>query len=224
MKPLLLTLFALIFFSTASIAQDLINILSNQICECLEKENITNMEDGNACFEQVLVKNLDKLYEYYNVKTLEEINFDKMGADIGAILTKECDYMVRYFTNPINKFEEEFIPEKNLDCSALRSGEYYYVSPNITTKVNDTTYVSIKDNMYLERFNDGRKYALLDINWSSDCKFDLIFKDSNDINKNAFSKKGDIYSYEMVSSTPRSYIIRMTYKEQDYKFELFTID
>lgn len=165
----------------------------------------------------------EKLYSYYDVKTLDEINFDKMGADIGAILVKECDYMIPYFTDPINKFEEGFVPEENLDCSALHSGDYYYVSPNLTTKVNDTTYVTIKDKMYLERFNSSRNYALLDINWTSDCKFDLIFKNSNDNFKNAMSKKGDIYSYEMVSSTPSSYILKMNYKEQDYKFKLYVV-
>lgn len=198
--------------------------MANQICDCLEKENVLDMEDGNACFEQAMVKNLDRLYDYYNVKSLDEINFDEMGAEIGAVLAKDCAYLLSYLTNPINKFEDDFVPEKNLDCTGLHTGDYYYISPNLTTKVNDTTYVTIKDKMYMERFDAGRKYALLDINWTSDCKFDLIFNHSNDMFKNAFSKKGDAYSYEIVSSTPISYVLKMIFKEQTYKFELYKMD
>lgn len=224
MKITLATTLVLGLFTLSTSAQDLPNILSDQICECLEKENITNIEDADVCYEQAIVKNLDKLYDYYNVKSLDDINFETIGNEIGVILINECDYMMPYFTNPINKFEEDFVPEKNLDCSGLRSGDYYYLNPNILTKMNDTTYVTIKDKMYLERFDAGRKYALLDINWTSDCKFDLEFKNSNDSFKTEMSKKEELHSYEVVESTPQSYILKMQFKAQDYKFELFAIE
>ena len=73
----------------------------------------------------------------------------------------------------------------------------------------------------MERMKNGRTYSFLDIEWIDDCQFDLTFKESNDPFKSALSETGDKYEYEMISSTPNFYIIKMKWKKQEYKFELY---
>ena len=221
MTKKLLPLLIGLLFPLFSIGQDVPKKIAKQICKCLEKEEVTSLEDIDPCFEKVLVKNFENLYKFYDVETIDEINFDKLGAEIAVLLSKECDYFIPYLTDPINKFEEDFVPEKNLVCTELHAGDYYYLTPNPFSKQRDTTFVTIRDNMYLERMEAGRTYSLLDINWLSDCQFELVFNNSNDLVKNALSKKGDSYNYEMVSSTSSSFIIKMTFNDQIYKFELF---
>ena len=207
-----------------SFSQNLPKKIANQICKCIEKEKATYIEDMKPCFEKTIIKKIEDIYKYFNVDTFDEIDFDKFGAEIGAILTKECDYSTKLMKKPENQFEEDFIPQKNLDCKRLHSGDFYYLIQNPITNENDTTFVTIKGKMYLERMNMGRTYSMLDINWIDDCKFELIFKDSNDLFKDALSKPGERYSYEMVSSTPKSFIIRMDFNGQQFKIELFTVD
>jgi hypothetical protein len=155
---------------------------------------------------------------------MDELDFDKIGVEIGVHLTKECSYIQPYLVNPINKIDKDFIPDANLDCSELKNGDFYYVQPNPITKVNDTTFVSIKDKMYLERMRNGSTYSLLDIQWVDDCRFDLIFQNSNDPIKSNLSKKGDKYEYQMISSTPKSFVVKIKWLGQEYKFELHKIE
>jgi hypothetical protein len=92
---------------------------------------------------------------------------------------------------------------------------------NTITKTKDTTFVTIKDNMFLERMNNGRTYAMLDIKWKNDCEFELIFKDSNDPIKSEMSKPGEKYRYQAVSSTSNSHILKLLWKKKEYKIEFF---
>ena len=135
---------------------------------------------------------------------------------------KECDYVLENLTPKENKFKKNLKPKQNLDCTKLKTGEFYYLTPNTINKTtNDTTFVTIKGNMFLERMNRGRTYSMLDINWIDNCKFELIFKDSNDPIKSVVSAPGEKYNYEMVSSTPNSYILKLFWGENEYKIELF---
>lgn len=198
--------------------------LSKKLCKCLEKEKITSVDDMNPCFEKVLIKNLEEIYKVYNIKTLEEFDMDKLSIDIGVKLMKECDYAMQNLIQKEAKFADDFVPDANLDCSELKSGDFYYLIPNSVTKVSDTTFVTIKNDMYLERMKSGRSYSLLKIKWVDDCKFNLIFQDSNDKIKAAMSNPGDIYNYETVSSTPNSFIIKLNWRKQEFRIELFKAD
>ncbi|MFH6768815.1 hypothetical protein V8G56_08715 [Gaetbulibacter aquiaggeris] len=120
--------------------------------------------------------------------------------------------------------EKDFVPKENLDCSRLKKGEFYYLNSTPNSMIKDTTFVSIKDQILMERMKNGKTYSFLDIVWIDDCRFDLIFKESNDPFKSALSEKGDKYEYELISSTTNSYIIRMKWKKQEYKFELYRIE
>jgi hypothetical protein len=219
-KPLIL-LFLILFFSNSIFSQDMPEKLAKKICKCLEKEQIKTIEEMNPCFEKVLVDNLKEIYKAYKIKSIEELDFDKLGLEIGAKLMKECDYALEKLTPEENKFKKDFVPEKNLGCSNLKNGEFYYLNLNTITKTKDTTFVTIKDNMFLERMNNGRTYAMLDIKWKNDCEFELIFKDSNDPIKSEMSKPGEKYRYQAVSSTSNSHILKLFWKKKEYKIEFF---
>lgn len=221
MNKFLLSLFFLISFSNSIFSQDMSEKLAKKICKCLEKEKIKSIEEMNPCFEKVIVDNLKGLYKAYKVKSIDEIDFDKLGVEIGVKLMKECDYALEKLTPEENKFEKDFIPEKKLDCSNLKNGDFYYLNLNTITKTKDTTFVTIKDNMFLERMNRGRTYSTLDIKWKNDCEFELIFKNSNDPIKSKMSKPGEKYKYQVVSSTSNSHILKLFWKKKEYKIELF---
>jgi len=223
MKKKLLIFFAIIIIPYLTNGQDMSEKLSKKICTCLEKEKIKSTEKMEQCFEKILISNLEEIYKVYKIKSLDDFDFEKLEIDIGVKLMKNCDYAMENLTNVENKFDEDFISDEDLDCSELKNGDFYYLSPNPETNIIDTTFVTIKNKMYLERMNGGKSYSLLDINWVNDCKFSLIFKDSNDKYKSAMSKPGDIYNYEIVSSTPNSIILKLIWKKQEYKIDFYKV-
>ena len=111
------------FFSILGFSQELSEVLSEQLCKCYEDENATSIEKADLCFEQVLFKNYDSLLNYYSVDSLDEINFDKLSAEIAVYLTKNCSYMNENFRNPENSFEDDFIPKENLNCNDFKNGD-----------------------------------------------------------------------------------------------------
>jgi hypothetical protein len=195
--------------------------LARKICKCLEKEEVKTLEEMNPCFEKVFVDNLKEIYKAYEIKSIEELDFNKLGVEIGVKLMKECDYALEKLTPEENKFEKDFVPEKSLDCSNLKNGEFYYLNLNTITKTKDTTFVTIKDNMFLEKMNNGRTYSMLDIKWKSDCEFELIYKNSNDPIKSEMSKLGEKYKYQVVSSKSNSHILKLFWEKKEYKIEFF---
>lgn len=221
-KKGLLVLFCIVCISISH-SQNIAKKLSKKICKCIEKEKITEVNKMNPCFERVIVSNLKEIYKSYKINTIDELNFEKLGLKIGVILSKECDYALKNFTSNENKFEENFKTEKNLDCSDMKNGEYFYVIKNTLTKKYDTTFVTIKNQMFLERMNNGLNYSLLDIKWNGKCEFDLIFKDSNDNIKSQMSNPGDKYKYEIVSIKNNSFILKLFWRKKEYKIELFKI-
>ena len=221
MNKRLTIFFLIISFSFNSFGQDMSSKLAKEICACLEKEKVTSIKKMNPCFEKVLVNNLKEIYKAYKIKTIDELDLDKFGIEVGSKLMKECDYAINNLMPEENKFEKDFVPKKNLDCSDLKAGDYYYLTANTDTQKKDTTFVTIKKKMFLERMDNGRTYSMLDINWLDKCKFELIFKHSNDPIKNGMSVPGEKYKYQMVSSTPNSYILKSFWKKREFKVEFF---
>lgn len=197
--------------------------LSKQFCKCLEENNITSLKVAEPCFEQVMFKNADELYKFYKVNKFEDIDFDAIGNQIAVYLVKECDYIQPYLIDPIESKTKDTLSYKKLECKRIK-GDFYYVQMNQFTMKSDSTFVTITDNIYLERMKNGKTFSLLDIEWIDDCNFEIIFKESNDPFKKALSKKGDVYKYEIISSTYNSFQILMKWKEQEYKFTLHTLD
>ena len=223
MIKIYLTLIVLLF-SVKITAQDLPKILSEKICSCIENEKIVEREEIGSCFNKVIGNNIENITKYYKVDSADDVDVNKLAAEVSINLSKNCDYLNNNLRNPKSEFQNDFIPEENIDCNRLKSGEFYYIIENVVTKKNDTTYITIRDKMFLERMENGKKYSLLDINWVTDCQFELIFKNSNDPMKNNFSKEGDKYLYDIVSSTSNSFVMRLNFLNQIYKVEFFILE
>lgn len=204
-------------------SQKLIKKSSSKLCKCLEKNEITSLENINPCLEQVILKDLEVFYDYYNVQSLEDVDFEKFGNEVAVELSKSCDYFMSSFTDPMNKVDKNFIPKENLSCKQLRKGNFYYLTPNYITKRKDTTFVSINNKTYIERMNNGKTYSLLEIDWVDDCSFNLIFQESNDPLKSTLSKIGDKYNYEVIDNNEKSCVLKLNWKKQEYKFEFYKV-
>lgn len=219
LKTILFT-FVFIIASNQLFSQNLVNKLSKQLCECLEKEKIKNINEMNGCFEDIIIDNLKEIKQFYNARTFEEINIEELAGKVGVKMMNECNYVRDNFPSGGLEGDKRVEKQPDLKCDDIRKGDFYYVktAPN---QVQDTTYVTITDKMYLERMKKGQTYSLLDINWTSDCKFTLTFSESNDPFKKEMSKKGDIYQYEVVQNNANSMFLQINWKGKDYQFEMF---
>lgn len=212
-----------LLMSTTVFSQKVYDKIATKICKCLEKEEVKTEEGLSSCFERTLMSNIDGLYKHFDAKTIDDIDMDEAGGVIGAHLAKNCDYISDVFADEAGK-ESTFIePEEGLNCLNIQQGEYYYINEVKELNIKDTTYVTLTNTMYLERIRGGKTYSMLDINWTSDCNFELTFKDSNDPLKKALSNPGDIYTYEVIKNTPTSIIVETFLQKKKYQVEFFKV-
>lgn len=223
-KQIILILILFNSFCSLLFAQDLYSNLSKEICECIEKENVKSLEEMNPCFENVIIDNLREIKAYYNVATLDEIDMDELGNKLGARLINECKETTKLISTEYLKDEPIIEKQENLTCDELKQGDFYYLTKRINSNVSDTTYVTISNQMFLERMNYGKNYSLLNIIWKDDCKFDLEFKESNDPFKKELSKPGDIYQYEIITNDTKSVKLKLKWKQEEYQIELFKLE
>ncbi len=209
--------------SLSANGQDIYDKFSKKLCQCLEKEKVTTVEAMPRCFEEVLIKNIDELKEYYGVTSFREINTEELGNKVAAKLLKNCDYALEAFSNQQKQEDKIVTKQPNLTCEDLKSGDFYYLNGRSNTTIPDTTYVTISNNMFLERMNNGRTYSLLNLEWKGECKFKLIFKESNDPFKKELSKPGDTYLYEVMTNGPESIVVKVYWRKEEFQVELFKV-
>jgi len=138
-------------------------------------------------------------------------------------MIKECQYVIDTFQPGIVGNEEKVTKQPDLKCDNLKNGDFYYLTKRTEDGIVDTTFVTISNDMFLERMKNGRTYSLLNIKWQDNCKFDLIFKESNDPMKKEISKPGDVYKYEILTNGNKSLFLKTTWMDRSYQFELIKI-
>lgn len=205
-------------------AQEIIDKLSKKLCKCVEKGEVKNVSEMGPCFEELLINNLKEIKEYYNAETMDDIDMGEIGNKIGAKMIKECEYVVKTFPTTMAGNEKEVTKEPDLKCDDLKSGNFYYLTTRPEVGIMDTTFVTISNNMFLERMKNGRTYSMLNIKWKDDCRFDLVFIESNDPFKKELSKPGDVYEYEVLTNGNESLFIKSNWMGRNYQFELIKIE
>ncbi|TMU50991.1 hypothetical protein [Flagellimonas algicola] len=205
-------------------SQDVIDKLSRKLCKCAEKQEVNNINEMGPCFEEVLIDNLKDIKEHYNAKTMDDIDMEEIGNKVGAKIIKECPYVTETFPTDIVGNEEKIAKQPDLKCGDLQNGDFYYLTQRPETEAADTTFVTISNDMFLERMKNGRTYSLLNIKWKDDCKFDLIFRESNDPFKKELSSPGDVYEYEILTNGSESLYLQSTWKKRSFQFELIKIE
>ncbi|MEK6154553.1 hypothetical protein WIW50_14885 [Flavobacteriaceae bacterium 3-367] len=214
---------AILLLNNSLHAQEMFDGLTRKLCKCIEREKASNTEDIGFCFEKVMMNRLQEIKEYYDAQTMSEIDVEEMGNIIGAKMMKECDYFLEHFSSDIVGPEKTVKKQPDLRCDDLKNGEFYYLTTRPNTTVQDTTFVTISNGMYLERMRHGKTYSLLKIKWKDDCTFNLEFQESNDPFKKEVSQAGDIYEYEVLTNGKNSYILQLFWRKRNYQFELFRL-
>lgn len=223
MKAIKYIIFFLILIPNSYYGQELHEKLARELCKCVEKQKLEKIEDIEICMQTLIIDNAEKLLKFHNVKLITDLSED-VFVDIGAKFTKNCDYAMRLIKNPIKEKMNNDTSEIFLKCNEFKEGEYYYlVAKGMETTQMDTTFVTITKTHFYERMNSGKTYSNLKIHWKDNCKFDLEFVESNDSFKKNLSKPGEIYSYEIVRTTPDSVYLKILYREVEFHFELIKI-
>jgi hypothetical protein len=204
-------------------AQDIIDKLSKKLCKCIEKQEVKNANEMGPCFEDLLINNWKEIKEHYKAETMEDINMEEVGNKIGAKMIKECHYVLENFPSGVVGDEEKVEKQPDLNCIDLKKGDFYYLTERPEVGIVDTTFVTISNDMFLERMKNGKTYSLLNIKWKENCEFDLIFKESNDPMKKEISKTGDVYEYEILTNSSESVFLKTIWMDRSYQFELIKI-
>lgn len=225
MRKLIFSFIVLIATINYSFSQDINDKISDELCQCVEESEIKSMAEFEPCFETVILKNFSALLDFHDVKLIDDLD-ESVVEGIIAKFSKECDFVFELVEDTVLESIPKEKPVNALKCEDAKNGDFYYTQAVYIedSSVVDTTYVTISGDMFLERMKGGKTYSLLDIIWKDDCSFDLSFVQSNDSFKKQLSKKGEIYSYEIVSATENSLFLKLTYKENEYHVELIKIE
>jgi len=221
-KFILLNTLFLLFINTAS-SQEFINRMSTELCECFVNEGVSKPEEMVPCFDSMIERETPMLMKYFEVDTPAELELENILIKIGANLSKECDYIIPILGENYDKLETSIDPDVNLDCSNIKTGKFYYTQLNPVKQVMDTTFVTITESKYREEMNSTKTYSLLNIDWKNDCSFDLVFQESNDKFKNSLSKKGDKYSYQVLSIKENLIKMKLIWRTHVMYFDLIKI-
>jgi len=73
-KPILVFLLIIPFLASAQ--DKMVVQLSKQLCKCFEKTSVTNLEEAIPCYEQMITNNAEKIYLFYKVESLEDLDFE----------------------------------------------------------------------------------------------------------------------------------------------------
>ncbi|MEM6894773.1 MAG: hypothetical protein AAF554_13860 [Bacteroidota bacterium] len=201
--------------------QDFYEKLSKKLCSCLEREKIETADQMPLCYEQILFGNMEEIKKHYQVASLNDIDAEALGSKVAAQLLKHCDYALKVLAKEEKQEKKTVTKQANLTCKDLRSGDFYYLNEISNQQVPDTTHVTISGNMFLERMKGGRTFSLLNIEWTDDCNFVLVFKESNDPLKEELSKPGDEYVYEVMTNGPESFVLKLFWKKEEFQIEVF---
>lgn len=204
-------------------AQDIIDKLTRKLCKCIEKQEVKNVNEMGPCFEDLLISNFKEIKEQYKTETIDDIDMEEVGNKVGVKIIKECPYVLDNFPSGVVSNQEKVDKQPDLKCDDLKNGDFYYLTKRPEVGILDTTFVTISNDMFLERMKKGRTYSLLNLKWKDNCEFDLTFKESNDPIKKEFSKPGDVYEYEILINGNESVFLKTTWMKKSYQFELIKI-
>lgn len=208
-----LILFSLILTTSIAQAQDIYKKIAKETCKCFKKNEVVTLDDGELCFEQVMMARMSDIMETEG-KTIDEIDGEDVGFKIIGNMMKDCDYMKEMDLLNGSEHYDPSVPPPNMtlqeSCSTFHNGDYYYLMPQSLEEdaLMDTTFATFSGENYLERMYGGKTYSWLEVEWIEDCTFVLKFKESNDPMKKNMSDVGDVYEYEIVGTSDTTMVLK----------------
>jgi hypothetical protein len=199
--------------------QEIFDNLSKEMCECVELAKYKNAREIGPCYDKLFEKHGKLIREYYNAKELTESQVYEFENKIAAKTVSNCEYIKNNF--PIGIVGEKRTKQLNIKCEELRESKFYYLTQRPDSQIQDTTFVSISKDKYLENMRDKTTYSRSKINWKDNCKFDLIFEESNDPFKKEMFEKGQVFNYEIIDNQDDSFFLELEWKGKVYQSQMF---
>ena len=216
MKKSIILLISILFISFCN-AQDIVANLSNSYCKCLSLSGkIPDSFRKQTCllYAFKLTAGIPK-----SEKKQKELIMKSF-----IYLEKYCPEYLKliYRLKPLKgdwEFSDSSI-QSRLDTSECRKicsyNNLYYLETN-----GDTTYLSLKNNFWIDTFKNKASYSKLKLKWKSSCDFEIEFIESNNYAKNQLSKKGDKYFYRIIDKTSTYYLLNMLFGNSWYEFKIY---
>jgi hypothetical protein len=201
--------------------QDIVDKLTKELCKCFELAEYKNSSETGPCYDELFKKNEKIIREYYKTNELSESQIYEFGNKIAAKSVDNCDYIKNNF--PTGIVGEKRAKQLNVKCEDLKNGEYYYLTQRPNSDIQDTTFVTISNDKYLEKMRNKTTYSQSKIIWKNDCKYDLMFEESDDPFRKELLKNGDLFSYEVIANENESFFAEINHKGRVYQYQIFKI-
>lgn len=201
--------------------QEILDNLSKGMCECVELAEYKNASEIEPCYDKLFEKHGKLIREYYDTKELTESQVYEFRNKIAAKTVDNCEYMKNNF--PTGIVGEKRIKQLNVKCEEFKESKFYYLTQRPGSQIQDTTFVSISKDEYLEKMRDRTTYSRSKINWKDNCKFDLIFEESDDPFKKEMFEKGQVFNYEIIANENDSFFLELEWKGKVYQSQMFKI-
>lgn len=188
----------------------------HKMCDYLklnaEKNDSIRVEEANAKF----------FYPYLDQQKESEIQqilngvyyrYQNLCPEFMAILDK---------MDPLSNEEGYYVevPEKSI-ISATQLAEFKKTKSFYYHFLEEMTEVKIEKGFWIENFPDGT-YSKTKMDWISGSTFKLTFLESNNSMKEAFSRKGDEFIYEILKREGYFYLIQSLQSNGKYiQFKLY---
>lgn len=216
---LILNLILLVSCKNKLNAQEIVDNLSEEMCECIELGGYKNSSEIEPCYEKLFEEHKDLIKEYYNTRELTDAQIYEFGNKIAANTVYNCDYIKKNF--PTGIVGEKRTKQPNVKCEELRESKFYYLTQRPNSEIKDTTFVSISKNKYLEKMRNRTTFSRSKIIWKDNCKFQLIFEESNDPFKKEMLKKGQVFNYEIIANEEDSFFLQIEWDGHIYQSQMF---
>lgn len=214
-----LTLFT--SFGNKLSGQEVLDNLSKEMCECIELAEYKNSSEIEPCYKRLFEKHENLIREYFGTNEMSESQIHEFRNKIAAKTVHNCQYIKNNFHSGI--VEEKRTKQLNINCEDLKHSSFYYLVQRPDSQIQDTTFVSISKDEYLEKMRNRATYSLSKIVWKDNCKFDLIFKKSDDPFKKEMFEKGQVFNYEIIANEDDSFFLEVDWKGQVYQSQMFKI-
>lgn len=201
--------------------QELIKTLSVEVCQCIELKKYKNATEIRPCFDSMFENHYNSIKEYYKTKELTKAQFNEFGNKIAAIISQDCKYVRNNF--PTGFVGEKREKQQNIKCEEFKESKFYYLTKKPNSEILDTTFVTISNGQYLEKFRSRTTYSLSKIIWKENCTFSLKFEHSDDPFRKELFSKGQIFNYEIIANEDKSFFVETEWKNQVFQYQMFKL-
>ena len=248
MKKILLLVLLVLAINKVSFSQKIVNKISKEICECLEKygdiQNQIEIESAmESCIMKSSMKNLNAIKKDMGIDmTLGESSGRQFGEIIAYELIKKCDIFLKFImmvstdestpTDSTGAYEEasfqnpDLVPYEKFstDTMTASSGDCLAIRNGkyiyVTDNPDKTDYFILEDKKCTEYHDNGKYISHYSIKWKNECQYESIFVESTNPEINNLLSKGDKINYQILGIYSNTVYINLDYKGFSKTFKM----